>query len=137
MKIKLLPGAYPPVRAHPSDAGLDLKSMVTDGILPGAAKTFDTGVCLEIPEGYFGQVVSRSGLNIKYGIVVCGGTIDASYRGSIRVKLYNLSDQAYIVDKGDKIAQLVIVPCLTPELEYVDELSETERGVNGFGSSGK
>jgi len=138
MKVKLNPHAFPISRAHPTDAGLDLKAMVTDGILPGAAKTFDTGVCVQLPPNTFGMVANRSGLNINHG-VVCGGVgiIDENYRGSIKVKLYNLSDDAYIVDRGDKIAQLLIIPCEKPELEYVEELDDTDRGSSGFGSTGR
>ena len=75
-------------------------------------------------------------LNVKYDVVSCGGTIDCGYVGSIRVKLYNLGHREYMVRKGQKIVQLVIIPCLQPELEIVDHLEETERNDNGFGSSG-
>ena len=76
-------------------------------------------------------------MNVKHGVVSLGGTIDEPYRGSIVVKLYNMSDEDYVVNAGDKVAQLVIMPYLAPKLEVVDELSETDRGSLGFGSSGK
>lgn len=137
MKVKLLPGATIPYRAHLTDAGMDLYSRETKGILPGGSATFDTGVCIELPPNTFGKVESRSGLNVKRGVVSCGGVIDQGYTGSIVVKLYNLSDEVYVVDKGERIAQLIILPYLAPDLEIVDELNDTDRGTSGFGSSGK
>ena len=91
---------------------------------------------MESPEGYVGFIKSKSGLMVNYGIVT-DGTIDAHYTGSIKVCLFNHGASKYEVKKGDKIAQLVIVPCLLPELELVDNLEETDRGDNGFGSTGR
>ena len=136
MRIMLDPGATVPHRAHPTDAGLDLFSREEQIILPGESAVFDTGVHVELPEGTFGKLESKSGLNVNYDIVSCGGTIDSGYVGSIKVKLYNLGKKPYMVRKGQKIVQMVIIPILTPELEIVDHLDETERGSNGFGSSG-
>ena len=136
MKIMMDPGATVPHRAHPTDAGLDLFSREEQIILPGDSAVFDTGVHVELPEGTFGKLESKSGLNVNYDIVSCGGTIDSGYVGSIKVKLYNLGKKPYMVRKGQKIVQMVIIPILTPELEIVDHLDETERGSNGFGSSG-
>lgn len=137
MKIMLDPGAFEPKRAHPTDAGLDLMAKERVKIWPGMSATIDTGVHIELPAGYYGKVESKSGLNVKNSIVSCGGTIDEPYRGSIVVKLYNLGDKAYVFEPGDKVAQLVIQPYIAPELELVDELSETDRGSDGFGSTGK
>lgn len=137
LRIKLDPGAFMPQRGHDTDAGLDLRAMWLQTISPRGSASFDTGVHLEIPAGYYGKIESRSGLNVKRGIVSCGGVIDCSYRGSIVVKLYNMTDDPYLVESGDKIAQLVITSCETPKLVLVSELSETERGANGFGSTGK
>lgn len=139
MKILLDEGAITPTRAHETDAGLDLYSRETVTIngLRDWWHTFDTGVHIELPHGYYGKIESKSGLNVRYGIVSCGGVIDEGYTGSIAVKLYNLTDEPYTVHAGDKIAQLVIQPYATPELELVDRLSETDRGDNGFGSTGK
>lgn len=141
LKIKLDPGATMPTRAHETDAGLDLyameKAVIWPHALAGDGVVFDTGVHIELPHGYFGKIESKSGLNVKYGIVVCGGVIDEGYTGSIKVKLYNLGHRGYAVQSGDKIAQLVIQPYAAPEMELVAHLDETERGDNGFGSTGK
>ena len=136
MKIKLDNGAIAPTRAHPWDAGLDLYAIEDGYIRCNQSRTFDTGVHIEIPEGYVGFIKSKSGLMVNYGIVT-DGTIDAHYTGSIKVCLFNHGASKYEVKKGDKIAQLVIVPCLLPELELVDNLEETDRGDNGFGSTGR
>jgi len=137
LRIKLDPGAFLPERAHDTDAGLDLRSMWLQTIPARGSAAFDTGLHVEIPVGYYGKIESRSGLNVKHGIVSCGGVIDVGYTGSIVVKLYNLTDEPYLVEPGDKIVQLVITPCETPKLVIVSELSETERGTSGFGSSGR
>lgn len=137
MKIMLDDGAILPTRAHLTDAGLDLYARETQGMEPGQSAVFDTGVHMEFPHGYYGKIESKSGLNVKYGVVSCGGVIDEGYTGSICVKLYNLSQDTYIVSAGDKVAQLVIMPYIASELEIVDELAETHRGANGFGSTGK
>ena len=136
MKIKLDNGAYMPERAHEADAGYDLRSPITDRLYAGQAITIDTGVHVEIPRGYVGMLKSKSGLNVVHDIVG-EGAIDSGYTGSIRVKLYNHGGESYMIERGDKISQLVLLPIITPELELVDELEETERGANGFGSSGK
>jgi len=100
-------------------------------------ETFDTGVHMAIPHGFFGKIESRSGLNVKNSVVSCGGVVDEGYTGSIKVKLYNLGTEPYTVHKGDKIAQLIIQPYAAPKLELVDELDDTERGDSGFGSTGR
>ena len=137
MKIKLDNGAFEPVRAHPTDAGLDLRTPFEFTIRPHESYVIDTGVHVELPTGTFGQLFSKSGLNVKHSIVSLGGTIDEPFRGSITVKLYNLGDEEYHFRAGDKIVQMVIMPYLTPEIEYAYELSETDRGSQGFGSSGR
>ena len=125
-----------PKRAHAADAGLDLFSPVEAFIPARSSVTIDTLVHVELPQGTVGMVKSRSGLNVRHGIQ-SEGVIDVGYVGSIRVKLYNHSGEGYTVNKGDKISQLVILPILTPDLELVDELDETERGAGGFGSTGR
>ena len=137
MKIMLEPNTKKPTRAHRTDAGLDLYARETYGMMPGQSAVIDTGVHIELPHGYYGKIESKSGLNVKYGIVSCGGVIDEGYTGSICVKLYNLSQDTYIVSAGDKVAQLVIMPYIAPELEIVDTLEDTPRGAEGFGSTGK
>ena len=137
MKIMLDEGAKMPTRAHPWDAGLDLYAKKGNTVFSYDSCVFDTGVHVEIPEGYVGLIKSKSGLMINHDIVT-DGTIDAHYTGPIKVKLFNHSESYdYDVNAGDKIAQLVIVPCLLPELELVDKLEETDRGDNGFGSTGR
>ena len=136
MKVKLDPGAKMPTRAHDTDAGLDLYSPVDALIYNGDSVTIDTGVHVEIPAGYVGMIKSKSGLNVKYNLT-SEGVIDSGYTGSIVVKLYNHGRCAVSIQKGQKISQLVILPILTPELELVDSLEETERGEGGFGSTGR
>lgn len=137
MKVVVDPGASIPTRAHPEDAGLDLYCKTGGWIWPHGSRTFDTGVHIELPPGTFGKVESKSGLNVNHGVVSCGGIIDEGYTGSIRVKLYNLSWKPYRVHDGDKIAQLIIADCRKPPVEIVGSLGSTERGDNGFGSSGR
>lgn len=136
LKIVLDEGAKMPTRAHATDAGLDIYSRSTTVITGKSAMKFDTGVHIEIPEGYVGFLKSKSGLNVKHGIT-SEGVIDAGYTGSIVVKLYNNEGLPYMVREGDKISQLVILPIITPDLEQVESLEETERGEKGFGSSGR
>lgn len=136
MKIKLDEGAFLPERAHAADAGYDLRSPIKTILFAGKAVVIDTGVHVEIPEGYVGMLKSKSGLNVNHDIVG-EGVIDSGYTGSIRVKLYNHGTEIYVIEVGDKISQLVILPIATPELELVDELEETDRGGGGFGSSGR
>lgn len=137
LKIKLDDGAIMPTRAHSHDAGLDLYAAEGRIIEAKESAIFDTGVHILIPEGYVGLLMSKSGLNVKYGLT-SEGVVDASYTGSIVVKLYNNSGFDYHVRTGDKISQLLIMPIETPELVSVEEFEEkTERGANGFGSSGR
>ena len=137
MKIMLDQNAIMPTRAHDTDAGLDLYARESHRIMPWDSTVCDIGVHIELPYGCYGKIESKSGLNVKYGIVSCGGVIDEGYTGSIAVKLYNLSQEPYIVSAGDKIAQLVIMPYIAPNIEVVTELADTPRGNNGFGSTGK
>ena len=136
MKIMLDKWAKMPTRAHPCDAGLDLYAMEDGYIRCNQSRTFDTGVHVEIPQGCVGFIKSKSGLMVHHGILT-DGTIDCGYTGSIKVCLFNNGDKCYFGQAGDKIAQLVIVPCMLPKLELVDSLEETDRGDNGFGSTGR
>ena len=136
MKIMLDKGAVMPTRSHPWDAGLDLFSMEDGYIRCNQHRVFNTGVHVEIPEGFYGEIRSRSGLMCNHGIVT-DGTIDSHYNGAIKVCLFNHGTGKYEVKKGDKIAQLVILKCELPELELVTELESTDRGDNGFGSTGR
>lgn len=136
MKIKLDEGAKMPTRAHSTDAGIDLYSRETQIVPAKESAKFDTGVHIELPQGTVGMLKSKSGLNVNHGLVG-EGVIDEGYTGSIVVKLYNNSGYDYKVCAGDKISQLVILPIIKPELEQVESLEDTERGENGFGSSGR
>lgn len=136
MKVKLDAGAYLPTRAHRQDAGLDLYSPYDVTIRPKERVTVDTGVHMEIPEGYVGLVKSKSGLMVNHGLTT-DGVVDAGYTGSVRVTLFNHSYEPYLVLGGQKIGQIVILPCVLGDVEQVETLEETERGDNGFGSSGK
>ena len=140
MLIKLDNGAVLPTGAHESDAGYDLYTPCAFTLQGGSTALIDTGVHFLIPEGYAGIIMPKSGLNVKHGILT-DGLIDSGYTGSVRVKLYSMTEDNVFndkhFDKGDKIAQIVFVPVFTPELEPVQELPETERGENGFGSSGR
>lgn len=136
IKIQLDEGAIMPTRAHDTDAGLDLYAR-KDAIIPAReSATFDTGVHIQLPPQTVGMLKSKSGLNVRYGIT-SEGVIDVGYTGSIVAKLYNNSGYDYRINAGDKITQLVIMPILTPALEVVERLEETERGAGGFGSTGK
>ena len=136
MKIKLDDNAIKPVRAHATDAGLDLCTPFSFVINPGESVVIDTGVHIEIPRGYVGMLKSKSGLNVKYGIT-SEGVIDEGYTGSIVAKLYNHGDSIKGFTRGMKITQLVLVPYIAPDIEFVDTLGDTERGDNGFGSTGR
>ena len=136
MKIKLNEHAFAPVRAHATDAGMDIMSPVDMTVPARGSAVIDTGVCIELPRGTVGMLKSKSGLNVKHGIV-SEGVIDEGYRGAIAVKLYNHSDKPYSVRRGDKITQLVVMPCFNVEIEITDTLSSGERGECGFGSSGR
>ena len=135
INVQLDSGAIMPTRAHEWDAGYDLYSRETAFLAMYDSLTFDTGVHIEIPKGFVGMIKSKSGLNVNNNIT-SEGVIDCGYTGSIRVKLYNNGNQNIYIQKGQKISQLVIMPIITPELELVEKLKETERGAGGFGSTG-
>ena len=142
IRIKLDEGAKMPTRAHATDAGLDIYTPESIILYAGNSVEIDTGVHIEIPKGYCGLLKSKSGLNVRHGITG-EGVIDHGYTGSIAVKLYNNSrdEKMHFFEKGDKLIQLLIVPIETPELELVESVQElygeeTDRGDNGFGSSG-
>ena len=121
-------------------AGLDLPAAVDEPITlePGARAVVPTGLAIALPDGHEGQVRPRSGLAVKHGITVLNapGTIDADYRGEVHVPLINLGDAPFVVERGMRIAQLVVAPVVRVTVEAVDTLDETERGGGGFGSTG-
>jgi dUTP pyrophosphatase len=136
MKVKLDPGAKMPTRAHDLDVGYDLYSREDAIIYAGDSYTFDTGVHMEIPRGYSGDIEPKSGLMDKYDITT-DGTVDPGYTGPIKVKLFNNGRCAVSFVKNQKIAQIVLKAVITPELELTDSLGSTERGDGGFGSTGE
>ena len=136
MNIILDNGAFKPEFAHKTDAGADLRSPICATVPARGSVVIDTGVHVEIPEGYVGMLKSKSGLNVKHNLIG-EGVVDALYTGSIRVKLYNLGDTDYQILRGDKIIQMVILPCAYCEFTQVDKFAETERGDGGFGSTGR
>lgn len=128
-----------PSYAHPCDAGADLRSSEDLVLAPGERASVGTGVAMALPEGHVGFVVPRSGLAFKHGITIVNapGTIDAGYRGEIRVALLNTdSRESYRVCAGDRIAQLVIIPVVQARFTTVNELPDSVRGTSGFGSTG-
>lgn len=137
--VQLDEGAKMPNRAHTADAGYDLYTPNDVTIKAGSSAVIDTGVHIAIPEGYFGKLESKSGLNVNHSVVSLGGVIDSGYTGSIKVKIYNMDDTEPIEFKaGQKIVQLIIQPCLLTQLTPTDKLNgNTERGDNGFGSTGQ
>lgn len=136
IKIKLSGNAIKPTRAHEDDAGYDLYTPEMLIIKPGKSAKVDTGVHIQIPKGYVGMLKSKSGLNVNKNLIG-EGVIDSGYTGSIVVKLYNLGDNIALINPGDKIIQLVLMPIITPELEIVETLEATDRGDGGFGSTGR
>lgn len=139
MKIAIDEGAFLPVRAHETDAGLDLRAPYTVIVPAGGSAKIDTGVHIELPKGTTGFLKSKSGLNCKHGIV-SEGVIDEGYTGSIVAKLYNHGTEDYAVRQGDKITQLVILPVVVPRETLVSRIKSKgkgTRGERGFGSSGR
>ena len=129
-----------PVCGSKYSAGYDLYSICDELVTIGPHETvkMNTGISLEIPEGYFGAIFARSGIATKRGLrpANCTGVIDSDYRGELIIALHNDTDQLQFVEPGERIAQLVIMPYLSVEFEESDNLDETQRGSNGFGSTG-
>lgn len=136
LKYTLDEGAYPPERAHATDAGLDIRNRERARVVPAkGSAVFHTGIHVQIPHGYAGLFVSRSGLNVKFD-VTSTGLIDEGYVGELVVKLYNDGFNGKIIEKGDKITQLVLIALYAQPVQ-ADSLEAGERGENGFGSTGK
>ncbi len=146
MKIsRISPHAQLPRRASAGAAGYDLfaaertvvpAARMVDGRVNIGRALVPTGVALSIPEGHVGRIGSRSGLSVTHNIETGAGWIDSDYRGEVKVELKNFSGLEFIVEEGDRIAQLIILPIATPALEEVESLSPTTRGTSGFGSTG-
>lgn len=137
VKIKRLHAdAKLPSYAHPGDVALDMYSLEDKTLGPGEHHIFMNGFALEFPHGYAGIVKDKSSIS-KAGLHTMGGVYDAGYRGEYNVHLVNLSNKPYAIEKGDKVAQLVILPVIQAKLEEVSELSDSKRGTGSFGSTGK
>jgi len=137
IKVKLDEGAFAPESAHEEDAGYDLRTPRDCYVSERKHCVIDTGVHMAIPKGYVGFLKSKSGLNVRDHLTG-EGVIDSGYTGSVVVKLYRNADRGgKHFKRGDKIIQIVLLPIIKPEIELVEELEETERGDNGFGSTGR
>lgn len=130
---------HKPTYTNKFAAGLDLKSNTDISIHPGQIVDIESKLAVEIPSGYFGMVVARSGLSYKRQIKLINdvGIIDEDYRGDIGIRLINEGKEPYKIKSGDRVAQMIIIPYIQVELEYVEELNETERGTGGFGHTGR
>lgn len=126
-----------PAYASVGASGLDLTAIDLQILEPGQRALLHTGISVELPQGYGALVMGRSGNTIKRGLLVALGLIDSDYRGEIGVMAFNTTDKKMIIQQGDRIAQLVIMPTPQIDLEEVDELSDTQRGNDGFGSTGR
>jgi dUTP pyrophosphatase len=133
---QLQPGAHLPQRAHPTDAGADLRALEAHEIYPGEQKLVDTGVAIKIPRGFAGFIFNRSsqgkkGITIPHSV----GVIDSDYRGNLKVLLKNIGEDPYTIEPGDRIAQLVVQRVELPT--FRDAWNDTQRGTGGFGSTGQ
>jgi len=140
VKVKKLdPEAVYPQYQTPGSSGMDLVALTDQFLNKGQIRLVSTGLAFEIPTGYEGQIRPRSSLASRHGVTVVNspGTIDSDYRGEVKVALINLSTESYKVTKGDRIAQLVIAPVMKAEIEAVTEVTDSERGEGGFGSTGQ
>lgn len=133
---RLSPDATLPTRGSVHAAGLDLYAATEGRMLPGLRMAFGTRIAVAIPVGHYGRIAPRSGLAVRHGIDVLAGVIDCDYRGEIVVLLQNHGGSPFVVRFGDRIAQLIVQPIAMPLLRLVDALPETERGADGFGSTG-
>lgn len=136
MEFMLDAGAYMPLRGHNTDAGLDLRTPKPVTVPAYGSAIVDTGVHVALPRGSAGLLVSKSGLNVKHNITSTG-LIDEGYTGSIVVKLYNHGGEDHEFEAGDKVTQLVVMPVVCESLEQVSAFNQSERGDNGFGSTGR
>lgn len=134
---KVHPDSTIPSYAHPGDAGMDIYTGENFTLEPGQTGKVKTGVCLEIPDGYVGLIWDKSGLSINHGIKTLGGVIDSSYRGEVMIGVVNLGKESYTFEKGHKVAQILIQKVERVEVTETVELSDTPRGEDGFGSTGK
>lgn len=135
--LELSPNASLPSSGSYGSAGLDLAASEACSLNPGERRAVSTGVKMALPLGTYGKIEGRSGLAIRNGIIIGGGVIDSDYTGEIKVILINTGNQPFVINKGDRIAQLIVQQyMLNPQFERVEKLPNTERGTNGFGSTG-
>jgi len=127
--------AIKPSRGSDEAAGYDLYVYESGLLMPNETRLFDTGISIRVPEGTYGRIAPRSSVS-KRSILVNAGVIDRDYTGPVKVMLHNLSNDNFVIEKGNRIAQLILEKISTPEVELVDELDDTERGDGGFGSTG-
>ena len=141
LEVKLLTtSAYLPERATPQSAGLDLRSPIQDTVPANGKTIIDLEISITLPSGTYGRIAPRSGLASKFSIHVGAGVIDRDYQGSLKVVLFNLGTEKYIIKKGDAIAQLICEKIILPDVildTYRDDIKETMRGEGGFGSTDK
>lgn len=138
IKIKKLSNdSILPTYANYDDAGMDFYSLEKIEIKPNQRIQVQTGIAMEIPIGHVGLIWDKSGISHNHGLKTLGGVIDSGYRGEIKIGVINLSDKVYVLEKGHKIAQMIIQEKITPELVEVDDLADSQRGESGFGASGK
>jgi dUTP pyrophosphatase len=137
LKIKKLkPSAIVPSYAHPGDAGMDVFSTEDYLVRPGEQVLVSTGIAMEYPSGYFSSIRGKSGLAVKKGICILGGVVEHTYRGEYGVIVLNTGDEDFIIKVGDKVAQVLIQPIASAEIEEVEELNDSVRGEGAFGSTG-
>tara|TARA_R100000664_G_C2758180_1_gene146879 strand:- start:288 stop:707 length:420 start_codon:yes stop_codon:yes gene_type:complete len=138
VKVKLLSqSAKVPTRSNTTDAGWDLYASKTDAIMRSCRKLVSTDIAMEIPEGCVGLIWPRSGLSVKNGIAVLAGVVDSGYRGEIKVCLLNTSESTFMIEPGDRIAQMLIQKVEDVDFAEVENLDEADRGDSGFGSTGR
>ena len=128
--------AQAPTRGSDEAAGYDLYSYESETVVPKQIKLIDTGISIRVPEGTYGRIAPRSSVS-KKGILINAGVIDRDYRGPVKVMVHNLSNDNYVINKNDRIAQLILEQIKTRPVELVEELDDTVRGEGGFGSTGK
>jgi len=137
VKVKKIDSkAEAPSYFYDTDVGFDIKANEDADLLPGEQKSIKTGLMLEIPKGYVGLIRDRAGIVTKMGIQTCAGTFDPGFRGEISIVLINHSEESVYVEKGMRIAQMIILPIAKPKIVLVKNLDSTKRGTNGFGSTG-
>ncbi len=137
LRFKILEsGAKPPKKGNPGDAGIDFFALETVRLLPQSQRSIRTGIAVEIPDGYVGLFWDKSSISFQKGLKVMGGVIDSGYRGEVMLSLYNTSDKEQIVEAGTKVSQMLVQKFEDCNLIETQEITDTVRGIGGFGSTG-